>query len=91
MSLGVFSELYNAMLTAFGSQLLVIAFLAIGIVALIAVTVRVNALISLYLAAVPFVILLIYGTIAGIPWVMAGVVLIMGSLLGFAFYNIFNR
>lgn len=91
MSLGIFSEIYSGMLSAFGSPWLVMVFLAIGVVAIISVLVRVNAFISIFLAAIPFIVIILYLGIAGNALALAFSVLFIGALLAISMYYIMNR
>lgn len=91
MSLGFFTPIYEGLVGAFGTPWLVLAFVAIGVIGLISVTVRLNPLISIALASLPFLIFMLYIPIQSTMWPVVSAVLVIGLLVGTAIYQFMNR
>jgi len=89
--IGLLSQIWDGFVTYLGSTWLAFGLIFIAIVALISVTVKVNALVSLYLATIPFVIILLYNASLGNSYAIAGAVILIGSLFGLAIYTWQNR
>lgn len=90
-NLGLLDSVWNGFVTYFGTSWLAFALLFIGILALIMVTVRVNAIIAVYLAVIPFFIVLLYNASLGNGYAVAGSVLIIGGLFGLAIHKWINK
>lgn len=84
------STVWNSLTTYFGSTWIAFVLLFIGVVALFSFLLRVNALISIYLATVPFFVILLYNASLGNTFAIAGAIVIIGFLFGISVYKIQN-
>ena len=91
MSLGVFSEIWTAMIAAFGTPWLGLAFIAMVTIGLLAVVTRLPPLIAVFMGSMPFFILLIYNMSLGHPLAIVVGVLVFGVLLTFSLAKILLR
>lgn len=85
------STVWDGLTTYLGTPWIAFVLLFIGVVALFSVVLRVNALISIYLATVPFFVVLLYNASLGNTVAVAAAIVIIGFLFGISVFKIQNN